>query len=84
MKKENTNFETSDFYLACFLYSNNFKIVEVQKKSTDKRLFFMFKDKANREKLTNQFFNNEAEVKVKDFTNAINTIKSMIYNYKDK
>ena len=44
----------------------------------------MFKDKANREKLTNQFFNNEAEVKVKDFTNAINTIKSMIYNYKDK
>lgn len=82
--KKNTlpPFDTSDFYLACFLYSVGFKI-STTKKQDDKRISFVFEDQMNRKELVNQFFNNEANVKVKDFTNAIGTLKSMIYNFKD-
>jgi len=72
-------FKTTDFYLSCFLYSKNFHIINTEKLN-DNKVYFVFEDMPDRQELLNQYYNNNANVKVLDYVNSINALKSIIRN----
>ncbi len=81
MRQENSDgveFETTDFYLGCFLKSQGFELSDVRRH--DGRSTFVFRDRPERRKLILGFYNNEGTVCPLAFIGAIKDMKALIHN----
>lgn len=79
-------YKTKDFYFACVLLSNNFKLVKSEKDGAKNTVFFYF-DIFEREdiknKLLDDFTNQTCMVNTKTFTWAIKVLKQELYKHKN-
>lgn len=73
----NKGFETSDFYLACYLRCIGYALDDVRRSGP--RVVFVFCDQPCRADLM-AFFGNKAEVKPLQFVSAIKDLKALIHN----
>ena len=71
-------FETTDFYLACFLRCRGFDLTDVRR--TGRRSTFVFSDSAQRRAEVLAFYRSKAVVAALDFVAAIKEMKSLIHN----
>lgn len=79
IKNENKEFGTSDFYVAVFLCSSDFKLTRINK-SDPRRFNFIFADKAERVKLLDEFFAGRALTEPRRFVAAIKELKQFMYS----
>jgi hypothetical protein len=82
MKNKNAKkneFVLCDFYAAVLLRSSGFDLIGINK-SDPRRFNFIFKDKASRIKLLDDFFAGRAVVEPRQFTAAIKELKSLMYS----
>lgn len=85
-EKENSKepiFTTQDFWLSGFLLASGFRLVNIQK-IDQKRVAFCFEDKAEREKLVQDYFNGVAVINVRDLKASVNNLKTLIYENKNE
>lgn len=71
-------FETTDFYLACYLRCDGFQLVGIRRDG--RRSVFRFKDRADRVAVMLTFFNNEGSVRPLTYSTAIKDLKALIHN----
>jgi hypothetical protein len=71
-------FETTDFYLACYLRCDGFRLVGIRRDGA--RSVFRFEDRADRKAVTLAFFNNEGTVRPLAYSAAIKDLKALIHN----
>ncbi len=71
-------FETTDFYLACFMRCDGFRLVGIRR--VGQRSVFRFEDRANRKDVMLAFFNNEGNVRPLAYAAAIKDLKALIHN----
>lgn len=71
-------FETSDFYLACYLRCIGYALDDVRRDG--RRVVFVFGDKPARKTDLMAFFGNKAEVNPLQFVAAIKDLKTLIHN----
>lgn len=71
-------FETSDFYLACYLRCIGYTLDDVRRDG--RRVVFVFGDKPARKTDLMAFFGNKAEVNPLQFVAAIKDLKTLIHN----
>lgn len=74
----NKGFETSDFYLACYLRCIGYALDDVRRSGP--RVVFVFCDQPARRADLMAFFGNKAEVKPLQFVSAIKDLKALIHN----
>jgi len=75
-------YKTKDFYFACVLLSNSFKLIKSEKDGVKNTVFFYFdlSDKKDiKEKLLDDYINQTCMVNTKLFTWAIKTLKKELY-----
>jgi len=72
-------YETTDFYLSCFLKAKGFKILDIKREG--RRTTFIFEDRPDRKGLIRGFYNNEGSVNPLDYQDAIKNLKALTYNY---
>lgn len=82
--KDGRYFRTSNFNVACFLYTNEYELVNIDRSDNPKRATFVFKDRPERELLLHQFnfaLPNSPEVLVdaRKFSLAIKELKDKLY-----
>ena len=71
-------YETTDFYLACYLRCDGFRLAGIRRDGT--RSVFQFEDRTDRESATLSFFNNEGSVRPLAYSAAIKDLKALIHN----
>jgi hypothetical protein len=71
-------FETSDFYVACFLRCIGYTLDDVRRSGP--RVVFVFCDQPARRADLLAFFGNKVEVKPLQFVSAIKDLKALIHN----
>ena len=71
-------FETTDFYLACYLRCDGFRLAGIRREG--RRAVFRFEDRADRATVTLAFFNNEGNVRPLAYSAAIKDLKALIHN----
>ena len=71
-------FETTDFYLACYLRCDGFRLAGIRRDGT--RSVFRFEDRTDREAVTLTFFNNEGSVRPLAYSAAIKDLKALIHS----
>lgn len=71
-------FETTDFYLACYLRCDGFRLAGIRRDGT--RLVFQFEDRTDRGSVTLSFFNSEGSVRPLAYSAAIKDLKALIHN----
>lgn len=71
-------FETSDFYLACYLRCIGYTLDDVRRDG--RRMIFVFQDKPGRKADMMAFFGENAEVNPLRFVSAIKDLKTLIHN----
>lgn len=76
-KLEAATFETADLYLGAFLKARGEVLVGVLREG--RRVTFQFVESELRARLVLEFYN-DGFVRVNDFKNAIQDLKSIIYN----
>ena len=77
--EKKNDFVLSDFYAAVFLRSSGLDLIGINK-SDPRRFNFIFKDRAGRTKLLDDFFAGRAVVEPRQFTAAIKELKSLMYS----
>jgi len=70
-------FETTDFYLACYLRCDGFRLVGMRRDGA--RSVFRFEDRTDREAVMLAFFNNEGRVRPLAYSAAIRDLKALIH-----
>ena len=71
-------FETTDFYLACYLRCDGFRLLGIRRHGS--RSVFQFENRDDREAVTLAFFNNEGTVRPLAYSAAIKDLKALIHN----
>ena len=71
-------FETTDFYLACYLRCDGFRLAGIRREGP--RSVFRFQDRADRHDAMLTFFNNEGNVRPLAYATAIKDLKALIHN----
>jgi hypothetical protein len=72
-----STYATSDLYLSAFLKSKGMRLID--KKRDGNKFFFVFEDRAERKELINEYLN-DGSVNITAFKNAIQDIKTMMFN----
>jgi hypothetical protein len=70
-------FETGDFYLACFLRCIGYDLLDMRREG--RRAFFVFEDRPSRQADLLAFFGNKTEVKPLRFVSAIKDLKALLH-----
>jgi len=70
-------YKTSDFYLAAFLKAKGMRIIDREKVGI--RVTFVFDDQPDRKTWVVEFFN-DGVVSIGAFRNAIQDLKTMVFN----
>ncbi len=71
-------FETTDFYLACYLRCDGYRLVGIRREGS--RSVFRFEDRADRQDVMLAFFNNEGTLRPLAYSSAIKDLKALIHN----
>lgn len=71
-------YRTKDLATASFLYASNKKLIKTDQDNG--RVWFIFEDKPSCDVLVNSFWRKEAVVNAKEFSDAIRTLKDLIFN----
>ncbi len=74
----NNSYRTKDLSEAAFLYASGAKLIKLDNENG--RVWFIYADKAQCEKLADSFWSKEATVNAKEFADAFRTLKDMIFN----
>lgn len=69
----------SDFYLAAFLLSKEFKLLNIDK-SNPQRALFIFEDKENKQNLIEDFLFGRTQIEPKSFVSAIKELKQLLHS----
>ena len=71
------SYKTSDLYLSAFLKAKGLTLKDMNKDGN--KVFFIFDDRADRKKLIQEFFN-DGLVSITAFKNALQDLKTMVFN----
>ncbi len=71
-------FRLSDFYLACFLKAQGWRLLDVRKEG--RRSVFVFQDRPDRKEATLRYYNGEGTVRPLNFVAAVKDLKALIHN----
>lgn len=69
---------TTDLYLAAYLKSKGFRFSG--KQNEGRKINFIFEDRKDRDCLINEFLN-DGQVNITSFKNALQDMKSILYDY---
>lgn len=78
MNMKINDYRVKDLYLAAYLYGEGLELKNVDRQG--KVCWFSFGNKDKCEELVNLYWKNQAISKVKSFTDAIRTLKDLIYS----
>lgn len=78
LQSHGKTFDTTDFYLACFLRCAGYTLADVRPEG--RRRVFVFHDQPDRRDRMIAFYNNEGTVKPLAFVATIKDMKSLIHN----
>ena len=78
LKEATTAFETSDFYLACFLRCAGYELVNLR--TDGRRKVFVFRDRPERPADVMAFFGDSTTVRPLAFTATIKDMKGLLHN----
>jgi hypothetical protein len=78
MKPDQVAFETSDFYLACFLRCTGYRLLGLR--ANGQKKIFVFKDRRSRPDDVMAFYGDAATVRPQAFAATIKDMKGLIYN----
>jgi hypothetical protein len=78
MAKQEAVYQTTDFYLACYLKCIGYDLVGIA--SQEKRLVFKFEDQPMRREAILAFYNNNGSVTPLALISAIRDLKALMYN----
>ena len=73
----NDYFQTKDLSEAAFLYTSGQKLIGLDR--NDIKIYFVFQDGEECEKLVSSFWSKEARVNAKDYSDGIRTLKALIF-----
>lgn len=76
VKTMNT-YRTSDLYLSAYLKAKGLRLLDKQRNGH--KFIFIFDDRSDRKKLIQEFFN-DGTVNITAFKNAIQDLKTMVFN----
>lgn len=76
VKTMNT-YRTSDLYLSAYLKAKGLRLLDKQRNGH--KFIFIFDDRSDRKKLIQEFFN-DGTVSITAFKNAIQDLKTMVFN----
>lgn len=79
MKKD--EFETKDIYQAAFLYARRLKLLRLEREGSS--YWFVFENMKEAEALSNSYWGRDADVNAKAYSDAIRSLKDMIFSRKD-
>lgn len=71
-------YRTKDLPVAAFLYALAKKLISTENENG--RIWFVFEDKTSCEGLTDSFWRKEATINAKEYSDAIRTLKDLIFN----
>ncbi len=71
-------YETSDFYLACFLRCMGYHLADL--KRAGGRSLFVFRDRPERRTAVMSFYSDQAQVRPLAFVGIIRDMKALIHN----
>lgn len=78
MKPDQIAFETSDFYLACYLRCTGYKLLGLR--ANGQKKVFVFKDRHTRPDDVMAFYGDAATVRPQAFAATIKDMKGLLYN----
>ena len=82
-KAEQKTYNTTNFYLSCFLLARGVQLIGLNQTDDPGRRSFVFVDSEMRSVLMDEFnFDGEAEINVRDFVSAIRKLKALLYEPK--
>jgi hypothetical protein len=73
-----SQFETSDFYLACYLRCAGYALLDIHRQG--QRCIFVFADKPERRADTMAFFRGDGSVRALAFVGSIRELKALMYS----
>ncbi len=73
-----TYLDTRDLYFASYLFAKNYKLAAVKSDESGGFFWFIFSDREKCEREEQLFFKNEANVKAKDYAEAIKYLKRKV------
>lgn len=76
-QKKCSTYSTSDIYLSAFLKAKGLRLQD--KRRVDSKCHFIFQDRQDRKLLIQEFFN-DGLVSITAFKNALQDLKTMVYN----
>jgi hypothetical protein len=76
-------YRTRDLSLASYLYASKKKLIGLEEDS-GRKFLFVFEDTASCQKLVDSFWRREAVVNVKDFSDAMRSLKDLIYSSENR
>jgi len=71
-------FTTYDLGVAAALLTSGYKLLDVDR--TNRKVLFIFEQKANIEKVANSFFTDELRVKARSYFDNVKALKSKLYS----
>ena len=74
----NDSYRTKDLSEASFLYASGKKLMKLE--NQDKKVWFVFECRDSCEELANSFWRRDAVINAKEFSDAIRTLKDLIFN----
>ncbi len=77
-KSATSVFETRDFYLACFLRTSGYQLLDLRKNGH--RKLFVFHDEPTRHSDVMAFYNDRATVAPLAFSSTIKDMKGLLHN----
>jgi len=78
-KLTNQNFETSSFYLSCFLIASGLPLINTKRENN--KVVWIFENSPDREKLIENFYNGSAQVSAIRLIEIIKRYKALIKTY---
>ena len=82
-KAEQKTYNTTSFYLSCFLLAKGLQLVGLDQADDSNRQTFVFVDSPMRSILTDEYnFDEQAEVSVRNFISAIRKLKAILHEPK--
>ena len=80
IKKSHPAYNTTDFYLSCFLLARWIQLIGLNQTDEPGRRSFVFVESEMRSVLMNEYnFDGEAETNVRNFISAIRKLKTLLY-----
>jgi len=79
MNLNSNTFKTSDLYYAAFLKTAGFSLLQLEKNTDKRQMFFIFEDSSGLIRRTQtDYINGDAKVSAKDLIDNIRALKTMI------